>query len=596
MAGARTRWSRLSVGHKVVAPFVALTLVAGILIAAIASQQLAASGAQQLETVAVREQDNVNTVFNSVEERQLADLRLLAATSGVAEAVRKDDVKTLGRLLLPVVANELPERIAVEVFQASGKSILKLAADPDQPDQCLCTAVTGSASFDHLNDVLNGRADEYGTRYVGIAEVGDAQLLYTIGPVIDAAGYLTGAVLVGEPLDQILSAVEDRAHVQLSLFRPDSTGIASTQRLDFPIPALSGQERDQVVGEGGVISKRVSANGHEAAVFYVPWVMRFVAAGYAALIVPADPLAGAQDVVLLVILVVCLGSLALTWLVAAVVTRSITRPMNELIKATAAVSAGNLDHRAQIDSGDEIGHLATSFNLMTAALLERTQRLEKLTDDTLVTLAAAIDARDPYTHGHSMRVSMYADAIAVGAGYEQFQRDVIKRGCMVHDIGKIGVPDSILRKSAPLEPKEWQEMRQHPLIGHRLVSGLPWDRMVLDIVLHHHERWDGTGYPTGLAGDAIPRAARIVAIADALDAMTSRRPYRPARTFRRALDDIFDGAGIQFDADLVAVVRARRREIASIVEGALRVWVPRVYRSRKGSTIELPAGGLAAMS
>jgi HD-GYP domain-containing protein (c-di-GMP phosphodiesterase class II) len=195
-----------------------------------------------------------------------------------------------------------------------------------------------------------------------------------------------------------------------------------------------------------------------------------------------------------------------------------------------------------------------------------------------------------------MRVSMYADAIAVGAGYEQFQRDVIKRGCMVHDIGKIGVPDSILRKSAPLEPKEWQEMRQHPLIGHRLVSGLPWDRMVLDIVLHHHERWDGTGYPTGLAGDAIPRAARIVAIADALDAMTSRRPYRPARTFRRALDDIFDGAGIQFDADLVAVVRARRREIASIVEGALRVWVPRVYRSRKGSTIELPAGGLAAMS
>jgi HD-GYP domain-containing protein (c-di-GMP phosphodiesterase class II) len=123
-------------------------------------------------------------------------------------------------------------------------------------------------------------------------------------------------------------------------------------------------------------------------------------------------------------------------------------------------------------------------------------------------------------------------------------------------------------------------MRQHPIIGHRVVSGLPWDRAVFDIILHHHERWDGTGYPAGLSGTAIPHAARVVAIADALDAMTSRRPYRPALSFRRAADEIIGNAGVQFDAELVAIFKARRRELAAIVQGALHVWVPKIYRNR----------------
>ena len=574
----------------------ALTLVAGILVAAITSQQLATSSAQQLETIAVREQDNVNTVFNSIEERQLSDLRLLAATTGVAEAVRAGDTQALSRLLLPLVANDLPERVDVSVFQANGRGILQLEADPDRPDQCLCNFRRFTASFDHLDDVLAGRADRYGTRYEGIADVGSSRLLYTIGPIIDAGGYLTGAVLVGEPLDQIVGMVERRANVQLSLFTADSTGVVTTPRLDFPIPSLTLAERDQIVKQGSTVSKRVSAGGHQAAVFYVPWVMRFVTVGYAALIVPADPVAGAQDLVLVVILIVCLSALALTLVVAAIVTRSITRPMQELIKATSEIASGNLEHRASVDSRDEIGHLANSFNLMTSVLMERTHRLEKLTDDTLITLAAAIDARDPYTHGHSMRVSMYADALAQGFGYGQAELNAIRRGCMVHDIGKIGVPDSILRKAGPLDAKEWEEMRQHPLIGHRLVSSLPWDRIVLDIVLHHHERWDGAGYPAGLAGEAIPRPARMVAIADSLDAMTSKRPYRPAHSFRWAVEEIIANAGIQFDAELVEILKAHRRELATVVQGALHAWVPKVYRNRKKKTLELLRGGVSAVS
>ena len=139
-------------------------------------------------------------------------------------------------------------------------------------------------------------------------------------------------------------------------------------------------------------------------------------------------------------------------------------------------------------------------------------------------------------------------------------------------------------------------MRQHPVVGHRLVSGLPWDRMVLDIVLHHHERWDGDGYPAGLAGEAIPRAARIVAIADTLDAMTSRRPYRPAHSFRRAADEIVAQAGMQFDPELVAVLKAHRLEISALVKSALHVWVPRVYQNRHRQNVTAAGNRLEVVS
>jgi putative nucleotidyltransferase with HDIG domain len=581
MESARTRWSRLSVGHKVVAPFVVLTLVGGLLVSAVATQQLATSGAQQLETLAVREQDNVDTVFNSVEESELSDLRLLAATDGVAAAVNAGDTSALSRLMLPVAANHLPERVEVAVVNAKGDGVLELQADPRDPARCVCTAGGGRASFDHLDDVLNGRADSYGTRYEGLVASGSSWLLYTIGPIVDADGQLAGAVLVGEPLDQIAAAVESRAHVQLSLFTTRGDELVHTQNVGFPIPALSENERVQVVQDSGIPFKRVSANHHQAAIYYVPWIVRFEPAGYAALVVPADPVVSAETLVLGVLVIVSLCALALTVLVASTINRSITRPMHELIHATTQVAAGNLHHRAVVDSGDEIGHLAASFNDMTSVLLERTQRLEKLSDETIVTLAATIDARDPYTHGHSMRVAMYADALAAAYGYCDANRELIKQGCMVHDIGKIGVPDDILRKAGPLDAAEWAEMRQHPIVGHRLVSGLPWDRVVFEIILHHHERWDGTGYPAGLTGTAIPHAARVVAIADALDAMTSRRPYRPAHTFRRAADEIVANAGIQFDSELVAIFKAHRRRLAPIVEGALQVWVPRVHRSRR---------------
>ncbi|MDM7461223.1 MAG: response regulator [bacterium] len=170
---------------------------------------------------------------------------------------------------------------------------------------------------------------------------------------------------------------------------------------------------------------------------------------------------------------------------------------------------------------------------------------------TLDALLAALDTRDTETEGHSERVAAYTMAMARRLNLPPRELTDIERGALLHDIGKIGVPDSILYKPEPLTPEEWEIMRQHPVIGYRMCMKVDALRPAAPIVLHHHERWDGQGYPYGLAGEAIPLGARIFAIADTLDAMTSDRPYRQARSFAEAREEIVRCSGTQFDPEMV---------------------------------------------
>lgn len=173
---------------------------------------------------------------------------------------------------------------------------------------------------------------------------------------------------------------------------------------------------------------------------------------------------------------------------------------------------------------------------------------------TLEALCSALDAREQETAEHSVRVTRYALAIADGMGISGRTREYLERGALLHDIGKIGIPDAVLLKPGPLSDQDWKIMRRHPLIGHEILSGIAFLRPAAQIVLCHHERWDGAGYPRGLPGEHIPLGARIFAVADALDAITSNRLYRPARSFGEALTEIGRCAGTQFDARVVNAI------------------------------------------
>lgn len=183
------------------------------------------------------------------------------------------------------------------------------------------------------------------------------------------------------------------------------------------------------------------------------------------------------------------------------------------------------------------------------------RRLGQLNDETcrvLETLADTLDQRDPITARHSQRVTEYVQAmLTTMRSISHSESRMIMAAARIHDLGKVAVRDAFLHKTGPLEPQELLEMQQHPVIGARLLQPLSLYRSGLEIVRHHHERWDGTGYPDGLRAEQIPLGARVLAVADAFDAMTSDRPYRRALSAERALDEIIAERGRQFDPRVV---------------------------------------------
>lgn len=183
----------------------------------------------------------------------------------------------------------------------------------------------------------------------------------------------------------------------------------------------------------------------------------------------------------------------------------------------------------------------------------RTIELAQAWEATSLAMVTLIDVRDRSTERHSQRVTEYTERIARYLGIDGSDLDVVRRGALLHDVGKIGIPDSILLKEGPLTEAEWVIMRTHPEIGARALGPIPVLRDAATIVLHHHERWDGRGYPQGLRGQAIHIGARIFAVADTLDAMTTDRPYRRALPWETAVEEIRRQRGQQFDPAVVDV-------------------------------------------
>ena len=187
--------------------------------------------------------------------------------------------------------------------------------------------------------------------------------------------------------------------------------------------------------------------------------------------------------------------------------------------------------------------------------------LQQTYQATLEALGSALATREVGTELHSRRVYAYSIALARAHGLPEAELEALGRGVLLHDIGKIGISDAILLKPGPLTPDEWTIMRSHPSVGRQLLERIPFLRDAIPVVYHHHERWDGTGYPLGLAGPAIPMGARIFAVADAFDAMTFDRPYSKAITMQAARARIREAAGTHFDPDVVATFLAAPLEV-----------------------------------
>jgi putative two-component system response regulator len=251
---------------------------------------------------------------------------------------------------------------------------------------------------------------------------------------------------------------------------------------------------------------------------------------------------------------------------AGTIFRFFARPW-ERRQLTSVVAEGLKLHKLEREQRDlikrlgaEYGKLQRREKLLDVVVRERTKELEEsyqklkaANRQAILGLAEAIEAKDPYTKGHCGRVAAYALSLASEADYPDDGMEALEFASFLHDIGKIGIRDAVLLKPGPLDDKEWEHMRLHPLKGYEIASQIDILKPCMPAIRNHHERWDGKGYPDGLRADEIPLSARLVAIADAYDAMATDRPYKKALPLEECEKLLGKNAGLMFDPDLVTL-------------------------------------------
>jgi HD-GYP domain-containing protein (c-di-GMP phosphodiesterase class II) len=254
-------------------------------------------------------------------------------------------------------------------------------------------------------------------------------------------------------------------------------------------------------------------------------------------------------------------ALGLAAIVAFVASRALSRPVLELVEKVQSIAEGNFKQRVKVRGVRELAELADTFNSMSDSIEKSVEKLklaarenQELFINSVRTLAAAIDAKDPYTRGHSERVARYSVVLARHMNLSAEEVRIVRLSALMHDVGKIGIDDRILRKPTALTSEEFEVMKTHPSKGAVIMGQIPQLKEVIPGIKYHHEKWSGGGYPDGLAGEDIPRFARIVAVADTFDAMTTTRPYQKAMPLPYVINQLKSFSGKSFDPTIIVAL------------------------------------------
>ncbi len=462
------------------------------------------------------------------ERKHLEVVRSVAFTEGVAAATQSGDALALARLVNPIAANARVER--VEVLDGTGKRVYgaKLA-DAEALTYASLDDATDYSTWPVVTSVLSKQVDAIGDKYAQLVETPDGYTMYTSGPVYNG-GELAGVVLVGSMLQTFLPGVKAEALADVTVYDFDGTPLATT------FPDAQNRTEADLTPAGGALSgdnaltvrEHKTLYGRDFDLLYGKVVIRNRIVGMYSIGLPSSFIlkAGATTrwqmglLFAVATLVVLLAGL--------VIARGLTQPLLKLVSVARAVTAGDLTARASVHSTDEVGVLAGSFDRMT-------ERLQKQHLATLKALTSAIDARDPYTLGHSVRVGQLSVAIGAELGLPESELQHAEIGGYLHDIGKIGVRDSVLLKPSSLTPEERRMIEMHPRIGLEILESVDLAPEVIAVVAGHHERLDGSGYPGHVHASGLSIIARIASVADMYDALSTDRPYRLAMKLEESL-------------------------------------------------------------
>jgi HD-GYP domain-containing protein (c-di-GMP phosphodiesterase class II) len=492
------------------------------------------------------------------EMRLLEDFRLIAYTQGITNSITENDAEALRETLLPIAMNSSLE--AIHVLNNKGVSVLSMVREPGNAAEDYTYT---SGNFDLQNEdlvqsILSGVEDPLGDKMAGWIKEADGTRFYIAGPLRNPDETIQGVILLGQRPHTMVEKIREATFAQITFYSLDGAELATTF-----IDSVSPLDRDIAAriqfGENESYTRDISIAGIEYGEIVSELIVRN--SNVVAIVGSALPKAffiRASDSTKSLIVGVATLTVILTVAAGAMVASRLTRPLQQLVQAASEISEGNLQVNVATGGNDELSILANVFNQMSVSLDQSTTELRNANQSTqeayeltIEGWARALELRDKHTEGHTRRVTDLTMQLAERAGYPSEKMSDLRIGAILHDIGKVGVPDSILNKPGPLNDEEWLIMRRHPEFAMQMLTGIEYLKGALAIPHSHHERWDGEGYPLGLQGEEIPIAARIFAVVDVWDALTSDRPYRSAMSALRALAMINEGSGTHFEPRFV---------------------------------------------
>jgi putative nucleotidyltransferase with HDIG domain len=493
------------------------------------------------------------------EEKRLQEtLRLLSYSTGIQEAVKARNVELIRDLSFGIIVNNKEEE--VNFLDVDGNLILTIRHSlGDLPEIYEFTQGGGNIFMEWLfvRELVENGAIDQPLQQAGMINAGWVDLFYLAGPLHDSEGEFSGVILIGKTLSSLGREMRNETGAQVTFYDTRGIPIASTlfdaHPLDIAHAVSVLENKDAISLKRNVQETRdIKSSRIDYAEILGPWENRdgtdigVIGSSLAkTFIVTTNQVTRTQIAVLVGL------ALGLTIFLGINVASLITNPLLNLVEASKEVAGGNLDIQVDLSTNDEVEILANSFNTMVSSLNRSRGELIETYNNTLEGWSLALELRDKETEGHTRRVTNLTEMLAKEMGIKGEDLEHIRRGALLHDIGKMGVPDGILLKEGPLDDEEWAIMRKHPTYANNLLSKIDFLIPALDIPHGHHERWDGKGYPRQLKGTDIPLGARIFSVVDVWDAITSDRPYREAMSREKALDIIRSGSGSQFDPQVV---------------------------------------------
>ena len=539
---------------------VTVTFVTATALLAVIFFAVMVSVRRQVRSTTQADLESSQRMFAAIQLREQRSLRLQA--TNVAEsptlkaavdtyaAESRSGSEFVQRQLLNTIREELAkvaDRVEADVIVVVDTAHKTLAASGP-----MAAAWSPGHSVPLLTDPLAVVATD------SVAHIGDATFRVVSVPLTVSDGSTLGSLYLATNLDRrFAQQLGELAHAQIAIV---TTGEVVASTLAPESEAIFERDVPVLDGAGGTLDLHGESNAYRR--LFVVGDTAF----YALTSIDDAARAAIRETTSTLIFI-AIGAMGLALLASIWIAHRLSEPIKRL--------SSSLHRMARLrqfsatlpltGSSRELDALTETFNALMASVASAEAETEAAYTAAIRALATALDARDPYTAGHSERVSVLSVAIGRTLSLSADDLEVVRLGALLHDIGKIGVPDDVLRKPGALTPSEYDTIKQHTVLGARILRTVPFLSRHVAIVELHHERPDGNGYPHGLVGDDIPLAARIVHVADAYDAMTNARAYRPGRPSHEALSELWNASGTEFHAEVVSALASALPVVTTVV-------------------------------